>query len=123
AVARNAAYGDEDAPAAVDVPNVTVLNLSTLVGDSERCPEIISNVVVYFDGDHMTATWSRALAPYLAELLAWPHGSKRPCAAHESRTPTTRSTRTSRSDENSPTPPATACPRWWRGAYTSALSE
>lgn len=78
AVPRNAVYADEDPTAALDLPNVTFLDLSHLMCDSERCPAIIGNVVVYFDGDHMTATWSRALAPYLDELIAWPHGSKRP---------------------------------------------
>lgn len=34
-----------------------------------ECPMVIGNVVVWRDAHHLTATYSRMLAPYLADRL------------------------------------------------------
>jgi hypothetical protein len=36
---------------------------------SQPCPAVVSGVLVFRDGDHMTATYAAALAPYLAAVL------------------------------------------------------
>lgn len=70
-VARDEVYADVDPTLALDPAprNVTFLDVSHLLCDDEWCPALIGNMVVYFDTDHMTATWSRALAPFLAEQI------------------------------------------------------
>jgi hypothetical protein len=47
------------------------LSLTHYFCDAARCHGLIGGVVVYFDSHHMTATFSRSLAPYLgADLQA-----------------------------------------------------
>jgi peptidoglycan/LPS O-acetylase OafA/YrhL len=59
-----------DAVAAVGDPNVTALRLNDHICDGDRCNGVVGGVVVYFDGTHLTATYARTLAPYLAPGLA-----------------------------------------------------
>jgi len=50
---------------------VTYLRLTQYFCDARKCHALIGGVVVYFDTDHLTLTYSRSLAPYLgAELNA-----------------------------------------------------
>lgn len=46
-----------------------LLDLSDAFCDAERCEPIVGNVLAYRDQDHMTATYSRTLAPALLEAL------------------------------------------------------
>nr|WP_184079689.1 acyltransferase family protein [Nocardiopsis mwathae] len=49
-----------DAPA-----NVTFLDLTDHLCTADRCPAVIGNVLVYWDGGHITTTYMRTLAPPL----------------------------------------------------------
>jgi hypothetical protein len=52
-------------------PNiVTYLRLDQYFCDSSRCHGLIGGLVVYFDSNHLTATFSRSLAPYLGAQIA-----------------------------------------------------
>lgn len=44
------------------------LELNRYFCNAEICPVIIGNVFVYRDGDHLTATFARTLAPYLGQF-------------------------------------------------------
>jgi hypothetical protein len=82
-VARNAAAPDAcdvsrsalDSPA-YDVgmtrgsPTAHGVDLSEVICDPDRCPATRGKYLVYRDTDHLTATFSRALAPYLDKRLA-----------------------------------------------------
>src|SRR5690606_37490269 len=70
-VERSEFYAEIDPAQTLDPPpaGVTFLDLSHLLCGPERCPAIVGNVVVYHDHSHMTATWSRALAPFLDEII------------------------------------------------------
>ena len=46
-------------------PGVTAVPTRQWFCASTICPAVIGNVVVYFDGSHMTATYARTLVPYL----------------------------------------------------------
>ena len=39
---------------------------------ASECPIVVGNVVVWRDTHHLTATYARMLAPYLAERLPTP---------------------------------------------------
>ncbi|GAA1710139.1 acyltransferase family protein [Isoptericola hypogeus] len=54
-----------DAAEALDDPAVRTLDLSGYTCTGSTCPAVIGDVVVYFDASHLTATFSRTLAPYL----------------------------------------------------------
>lgn len=54
-----------DAAKTLDAPGVSTLDLSGYACTDETCPAVIGDVVVYFDASHLTATFSRTLAPYL----------------------------------------------------------
>ena len=43
-------------------------DLTELFCTAERCPVIIGNTLVYFDQNHLTAEYSRALAPAIGAL-------------------------------------------------------
>jgi peptidoglycan/LPS O-acetylase OafA/YrhL len=63
-----------DQPATVenrpDLPgNVHLLDLTNYVCGPEFCPTVIGNVLVYHDAHHLSATYSRTLAPYLADRI------------------------------------------------------
>jgi peptidoglycan/LPS O-acetylase OafA/YrhL len=53
-----------------DVPaNVMFLDLTRYFCDERRCPPTIGNLLVYHDRSHITATYARTLAPFLAEQI------------------------------------------------------
>lgn len=50
------------------VPNVHVLDLTSHFCGAERCEAVVGGAVVYRpDGNHITATFARTLAPYIAD--------------------------------------------------------
>jgi peptidoglycan/LPS O-acetylase OafA/YrhL len=51
-------------------PNGALVDLTHLYCDDNFCPAVIGNVIVYRDGNHLTARYARSLAPYLGEELA-----------------------------------------------------
>lgn len=51
-------------------PNGAIIDLTRLYCDEELCPAVIGNVIVYRDGNHLTARYARSLAPYLGRELA-----------------------------------------------------
>jgi hypothetical protein len=59
---------DRTARAHPDV--ATYLPLRQYFCDGSRCHALIGGLVVYFDTDHLTATYSRSLAPYLGAQIA-----------------------------------------------------
>ncbi|HVL54415.1 MAG TPA: SGNH hydrolase domain-containing protein, partial [Vitreimonas sp.] len=50
----------------------TFIDPTPWVCPTEPCPAVIGSLLVYFDGGHITSTFSRALAPYLAAVLPLP---------------------------------------------------
>ncbi|WP_280332833.1 acyltransferase family protein [Nocardia wallacei] len=59
-------------PAAVPAagyPNVFAIDLSDAVCEPEICPVVVGNVLLYHDEHHLTATYSRSLAPELERQL------------------------------------------------------
>ena len=50
-------------------PDVVGLDLNDHICTEQTCPAVVGGVVVYFDGSHLTATYARTLAPYLAPAL------------------------------------------------------
>lgn len=48
---------------------VGVIDMNKFVCGPKLCPSVIGNVLVYFDGHHMTSSYSQTLAPYLAPRL------------------------------------------------------
>lgn len=57
-----------DAAMAADSPRAQVADLTRMFCTSV-CPSVIGNVLVYRDESHLTATYSRTLAPYLAPYV------------------------------------------------------
>ncbi|MCA0330300.1 MAG: acyltransferase [Actinobacteria bacterium] len=51
------------------VERAAALDLSDLICDADRCPATRGKYLVYRDTDHLTATFARALAPYLEQRL------------------------------------------------------
>lgn len=51
-------------------PNGAIVDLTHLYCDDDFCPAVIGNVIVYRDGNHLTARYARSLAPYLGQELA-----------------------------------------------------
>lgn len=49
--------------------NVSFIDLTDQLCDGEECPAVIGNVLVYWDGSHMTATFTRTMAPVLEPRL------------------------------------------------------
>ncbi len=53
-----------------DLPdNVSVLDLNDLLCTGGECPSVIGNVLVYWDGSHIGATYMRSMAPELEERM------------------------------------------------------
>ncbi|SEE98753.1 acyltransferase family protein [Ruania alba] len=50
-------------------PTVSFVDLNDYVCPDRWCPAVIGNVLVYYDSHHLTATYSRSLAPMLAASL------------------------------------------------------
>ncbi|GAA2104764.1 acyltransferase family protein [Microlunatus panaciterrae] len=44
---------------------LSTVDLTRYFCDEQSCPAVIGGVIVYFDGSHITKTYSRTLAPYL----------------------------------------------------------
>ncbi|MEO8889709.1 MAG: SGNH hydrolase domain-containing protein [Jatrophihabitantaceae bacterium] len=57
------------AVAALRDRQITVVDLTDHLCRPQVCPAIVGRVVVYFDASHLTATYARTLAPYLAVPL------------------------------------------------------
>lgn len=53
----------------LDPEGVTFADLSDSLCDETRCPPVIGNVIVYSDNSHLSATYSRTLAPALLEAV------------------------------------------------------
>lgn len=66
------APGDPQVEAArrINSPWVAVADPVNQLCESEICPAVIGNVVVYVDESHLTPTYSRTLSPWLGEQLA-----------------------------------------------------
>ncbi|MGQ0843784.1 MAG: acyltransferase family protein [Sporichthyaceae bacterium] len=59
-----------DAARTIEDKRVSVANLSDWFCSKARCPSVIGRATVYFDASHMTATYSRSLAPVLRPIVA-----------------------------------------------------
>jgi peptidoglycan/LPS O-acetylase OafA/YrhL len=55
--------------AAGQTPAVQTLDLSNFFCIKNECPVVIGNVLMYRDGDHLTATYVKTLAPYLGRWI------------------------------------------------------
>ncbi|MFE6971760.1 acyltransferase family protein [Isoptericola sp. NPDC057653] len=64
-----------DAAESLDQPAVSTLDLTGFTCTKDVCPAVIGDVVVYFDASHLTATFSRTLAPYLEPAVVSALGS------------------------------------------------
>ncbi len=53
----------------LDDKRAAVANLSDWFCTEHRCPSVIGRTMVYFDASHMTATYSRTLAPVLEPIV------------------------------------------------------
>jgi hypothetical protein len=54
--------------------HVTFVDPAPLVCPSDPCPVVLGRILVYRDTHHITETFSRTLAPYLAAVLPLPAG-------------------------------------------------
>lgn len=70
-VARSAALKHDVQRDAVAIdPNAYAINLSDFYCSPERCEAVIGGAVVYRpDGNHLTATFARTLAPYIGDRI------------------------------------------------------
>jgi peptidoglycan/LPS O-acetylase OafA/YrhL len=61
------------------MPGVTFLDFSNYFCPDAQCPAVIGNVVVYKDGNHLTATYLKTLTPAVEDALfaatGWPKGA------------------------------------------------
>lgn len=55
-----------DLARSADLPGVSAVDLTDRICRPERCDAVVGGVLVYFDASHLTATYARTLAPYLA---------------------------------------------------------
>lgn len=58
-----------DLARSADLPGVSAIDLTDRICRTERCDAVVGGVLVYFDASHLTATYARTLAPYLAPSL------------------------------------------------------
>lgn len=58
-----------NAAASLSLPKQTVVNSDTQFCPTGTCQAVIGGVIVYFDGSHMTSTYSKTLAPWMAQKL------------------------------------------------------
>jgi peptidoglycan/LPS O-acetylase OafA/YrhL len=56
--------------AATDAPGVELLDLTPWICPGDSCPMVIGGVVVYRDGNHLTATYARSLGSMVSDELA-----------------------------------------------------
>ncbi len=61
--------------AAAEVEGVTLIDATPMIYPGKRCPAVIGDALVYRNGSHLTATYVRTLAPWLAERLPEPDAS------------------------------------------------
>lgn len=59
----------EDAAISMDDPLVHVIDLTDQFCDSTRCYPVVGDLIVYRDYSHLSAEYSEALAPYIAEQV------------------------------------------------------
>lgn len=70
AVAPAESMAEESPLEGADLPaNVTALDLTDHICESETCHPVVGNVLVYWDRSHITATYMRTLAPELERRL------------------------------------------------------
>jgi hypothetical protein len=50
-------------------PGTTLVDLTDRLCTEKKCPVLIGGVNVYADGNHLTVTYARTLAPYLYRAL------------------------------------------------------
>lgn len=63
---------------------VSALDLTRHYCTAEKCPAVIGNVLVYRDGDHLTASYAKTLAPYLDQWMQkWIHRERSPAGRAE----------------------------------------
>ena len=55
--------------AAHGMPLVHVSDLTSWISPTDRCPAVIGGVLIYRDGNHLTATYARSLAPMVGSEL------------------------------------------------------
>ncbi|GAB3199811.1 acyltransferase family protein [Geodermatophilus arenarius] len=60
---------DSIADGVQDLPGASVVDLTDSFCDADTCHAVVGGAVVYWDGSHLTSTFSRSLAPALTE--AW----------------------------------------------------
>lgn len=53
----------------LDDPRVRVVEMDDLLCPGGTCRPVLGGVVTYFDASHLTATYARTLAPYLAQRI------------------------------------------------------
>jgi peptidoglycan/LPS O-acetylase OafA/YrhL len=58
-----------DAVRGLQSPLVTLADLTDHICGPTRCAAVTGGVITYFDASHLTATYARTLAPYLAPLV------------------------------------------------------
>ncbi|MGB0513905.1 MAG: acyltransferase family protein, partial [Wenzhouxiangellaceae bacterium] len=56
--------------AAEQVPGIGIFDLREYVCPLDQCPAVIGNIVVWRDDHHLTATYSRSLAPEMIRLIS-----------------------------------------------------
>lgn len=66
-LARDRVLATVDPTTRLDPPGVTFADLSDSLCEESACPPVIGNVIVYSDNSHLSATYSRTLAPALLE--------------------------------------------------------
>lgn len=70
-VARSTALSANDPLklAAMRMPSVNLVDMTDYICNPHECSVVVGNIVVWRDTNHLTATYSSALAPYLADAL------------------------------------------------------
>ena len=58
-----------DVVAAARVPHAVLVDMSNYICGHKHCSPVVGNVLVYRDQHHITATYVRTTAPYLAAKL------------------------------------------------------
>lgn len=61
--------GTDDLVTAAQGTGADVIDLASFFCRDDTCPIVVGNVIVYRDQHHITATFSKTLAPYLVERL------------------------------------------------------
>jgi hypothetical protein len=64
-----ALFDDGQTRAARQVDGAQIIDLTDYFCSKTECPAVIGGVLVYRDGNHLTATYAATITPYLAEQL------------------------------------------------------